>query len=90
MLTIELKTVDELHAIMTELDVINYLQGLVQTESAEQNACTQAYDDAISSAHEQLLDWQTAALDKLRNFVYNENFTHHVEDRKLQNSRQTL
>ena len=90
MLTIELKSIDKLHAIMTELDVINLLQGLVQTESAEQYACTRAYDDTISSAHELLLDWQTAALDKLRNLVHNEDFTHHVEDGKLQNSCQTL
>ena len=74
MLTIELKTVDELNAIMTELDVINYLQGLVQIESEEQYACAQKFDERISSAHDLLLDWQTASLSKLRTLVHNEDF----------------
>ena len=80
MLTIELKTVDQLHTIVTELDVITFLQHLVAHQAEQSHILSDVLQDMIPEAHYQLLDWQTGVLERLNALIYNEDFFHTVSN----------
>ena len=75
MLTIELKSVDQLHAILTKLDVITFLQSLLQAEAEQRYVRIPDSEDIVPSTQYQLWDWQADTLNELRALLHKEDFT---------------
>ena len=79
MLTIEVKSLDELNAILNELDVITFLQSLLPFEG-EPPVILYQNEGILPSARYQLWDWQAAAMDRLRTLLHKDDFTRQISN----------